>query len=231
MLAVERLHSFYGAAHVLFGVSLAVEAGTAACILGRNGVGKSTTLKSIMGLVPPRDGSIRFEGREIAGLPAYKIARLGIGYVPEDRRVFADLSVEDNLEVAERQRPGSDWTAERAFDTFPALREFRTRLAGNLSGGQQQMLTIARSLMGNPGLLLLDEPTEGLAPIVVQALEEAIMGLKRQGLTMLVAAQDLHFAERIADYLYVMDRGSIVYEGPREAFERDGAVIQAHLVV
>jgi branched-chain amino acid transport system ATP-binding protein len=232
MLECDRLHTYYGAAHVLFAVSLKVAPGTAACILGRNGVGKSTTLRTVMGLTPPREGSILFKGRRIDGLPAYKVARMGLGYVPEERRVFAERSVEDNQLVAERQAEGGfGWTAERAFEVFPALQEFRTRLAGFLSGGQQQMLTIARALMGNPSMLLLDEPTEGLSPVMVKTLEEAILSLKREGLTMLVAAQDMHFAAKVADHLYVMNRGAIVYEGPRADMERDAAVIQSHLVV
>jgi branched-chain amino acid transport system ATP-binding protein len=232
MLECDRLHTYYGAAHALFGVSLKVAKGTATCILGRNGVGKSTTLRTIMGLTPPREGSVSFAGRRIDGLPPYRIARLGIGYVPEDRRVFADLSVADNLLVAQRvHRSGIGWTAEKAFEIFPALSEFRDRLAGRLSGGQQQMLTIARTLMGNPDLLLLDEPTEGLAPVTVQTLENAILALKHQGLTMLVAAQDMRFAAKIADQLYVMQRGAVVYEGCRSDMERDEALIQSHLVV
>lgn len=232
MLECDRLHTYYGAAHVLFDVSLKVARGTAACILGRNGVGKSTMLRSVMGLTPPRQGTVNFAGRRIDGLPAHRIARLGIGYVPEDRRVFADLSVEDNLLVAQRARRGGiGWTVDKAFELFPALFEFRTRLAGLLSGGQQQMLTIARALMGNPDLLLLDEPTEGLAPVTVQVLEDAILALKDQGVTMLIAAQDIGFASRIADQLYVMHRGEIVYHGSRSEMERDRAVIGSHLIV
>jgi branched-chain amino acid transport system ATP-binding protein len=232
MLKCDHLHTFYGAAHALFDVSLAVEDGTVVCILGRNGAGKSTTLRSIMGLTPPRAGTVNFDGHRIDGLPPYKIARLGLGYVPEDRRVFADLSVEDNLLVAERARPGGfGWTVAKAFETFPHLSEFRNRAAGYLSGGQQQMLTIARTLMSNPSVLLVDEPTEGLAPVMVKTLEEAILALKRQGLTMLVAAQDIRFAAAIADYLYVMKRGTIVYEGRRIDMERDIDVVQSHFVV
>jgi branched-chain amino acid transport system ATP-binding protein len=232
MLECEALETYYGAAHVLYGMSLAVRRGSAACILGRNGVGKTTCLRSIMGLTPPRSGSIRFGGSAIAGLPAFRIARLGIGYVPEDRRIFADLSVEDNLLIAERQHAGgSGWTLAKAYEIFPPLAEFRHRMGGNLSGGQQQMLTIARTLMGNPSLLLIDEPTEGLSPIMVRVLEEAIMALKRAGMTMLVAAQDMRFAHRVADHIYVMNRGTIVYSGRIDDARRDEAVIRSHLVV
>jgi branched-chain amino acid transport system ATP-binding protein len=232
MLECEALETYYGAAHVLYGMSLAVRQGSAACILGRNGVGKTTCLRSIMGLTPPRSGSIRFDGSAIAGLPAFRIARLGIGYVPEDRRIFADLSVEDNLLIAERQHAGgSGWALAKAYEIFPPLAEFRHRMGGNLSGGQQQMLTIARTLMGNPRLLLIDEPTEGLSPIMVRVLEEAIMALKRAGMTMLVAAQDMRFAHRVADHIYVMNRGTIVYSGGIDEARRDEAVIRSHLVV
>jgi len=232
MLECEALETYYGAAHVLYGVSLSVRQGSAACILGRNGVGKTTCLRSIMGLTPPRSGDIRFNGRAIAGLPSHRIARLGIGYVPEDRRIFADLSVEDNLLIGERQGAGAlDWTLAKAYETFPPLAEFRHRMGGNLSGGQQQMLTIARTLMGNPSLLLIDEPTEGLSPIVVRALEEAILALKTAGLTMLVAAQDMRFAHKVADHLYVMNRGTIVYSGSIDDARRDEAIVRSHLVV
>jgi branched-chain amino acid transport system ATP-binding protein len=232
MLECEALETYYGAAHVLYGVSLAVREGSAACILGRNGVGKTTCLRSIMGLTPPRSGSIRLNGAAIAGLPAFRIARLGIGYVPEDRRIFADLSVEDNLLIGERKGAGgSGWTLAKAYEIFPPLAEFRHRMGGNLSGGQQQMLTIARTLMGNPSLLLIDEPTEGLSPIMVRTLEEAIIALKSAGMTMLVAAQDMRFAHRVADHIYVMNRGAVVYSGGIDEAKRDEAVIRSHLVV
>ncbi|MFN3975274.1 MAG: ABC transporter ATP-binding protein, partial [Dehalococcoidia bacterium] len=182
LLEVERLNTFYGQSHILFDVSLTVEEGEVVCLLGRNGAGKSTTIKSIIGLVPPRSGSIRFRGREIAGLPPYRIARMGIGYVPEERRIFANLSVRENLEVARRQANGGGngrlWNIERVLSLFPRLHPFLERRAGTLSGGEQQMLTIARTLMTNPDLLLLDEPSEGLAPVVVQALKEQLIKLK-----------------------------------------------------
>jgi branched-chain amino acid transport system ATP-binding protein len=232
MLSVEAVDLYYGASHALRRVSLTAKKGEVTCILGRNGVGKTTCLRSIMGLTPPLSGSIRLNGAAITGLPAFRIARLGLGYVPEDRRIFADLSVEDNLLVAERPGAGgSGWTLAKAYEIFPPLAEFRHRMGGNLSGGQQQMLTIARTLMGNPSLLLIDEPTEGLSPIVVRTLEEAIISLKRSGMTMLVAAQDMRFAHRVADHIYVMNRGTIVYSGGIDEARRDDALIRSHLVV
>jgi branched-chain amino acid transport system ATP-binding protein len=232
MLTCSNIETFYDSAHVLFGVSLEVAAGRVACLVGRNGAGKTTCLRSIMGLTRPRSGSIRLDGEEISGLRAFEIARRGIGYVPEDRRIFADLTVQENLEVAQRRGRNTDrWTLERAYSTFPPLAEFRTRLGGRLSGGQQQMLTIARTLMGNPRLLLVDEPTEGLSPVIVQGLERMILDLKRAGLTLLVAAQDIRFAFRTADHLYVMDRGRIVYGDTIEAARRDQDSIHARLAV
>lgn len=214
MLECRGINTFYGPAHVLFDVNIEVAEGQMICLIGRNGVGKSTTLKSIMGLAPISSGSIRFDGTEISGWPAYRVARAGVGYVPEDRRVFADLTVEENLEVAERG--GSPWNRAAVYDLFPALHEFSKRRGGLLSGGQQQMLTIARTLVGNPRLLLIDEPTEGLSPIVVGALEEMIRGLKAKGQTMLMAAQDLRFSLSVADAVYVLDRGRVIYHAPRQ---------------
>jgi len=232
MLVCEGLETYYGAAHVLFDVSLRVETGQVACLLGRNGVGKTTCLRSIMGLTPARSGSIRFKEMEIRGLPAYEVARRGVGYVPEDRRVFSELTVKDNLIVAERRRRDrTGWTLDHAYRMFPALLEFRDRLGGRLSGGQQQMLTIARTLMGNPELVLIDEPTEGLSPVVVQGLEASIVDLKRNGLTMLLAAQDIRFALSLADHVYIMDRGRIVYSKPIAEARGDEATMRARLAV
>ena len=230
-LECDGLDTFYGAAQILFDLSLRVGRGRAVCLVGRNGVGKSTCLRTIMGLAPPRRGSVRLEGRELTGLPAFKVAQAGIGYVPEDRRVFADLSVEDNLLLAERPGTGIAWDLGRSYATFPALREFRRRESGYLSGGQQQMLTIARSLMGRPSLLLLDEPTEGLAPVVVRALQAAILGLKSEGLTMLLAAQDMRFAQAVADDLVLINRGAVVYSGTVAEAARDAAQLRSHLAV
>ncbi|WP_374632434.1 ABC transporter ATP-binding protein [Ferrovibrio sp.] len=224
MLECKGINTFYGPAHILFDLSIQVSEGQMVCLLGRNGVGKSTTLKSIMGLAPVASGSINFDGVDITGWPAFKIARSGLGYVPEERRIFAELSVEDNLEVAERG--GSPWSRQAVYDLFPPLLEFRHRNGGHLSGGQQQMLTIARTLVGNPRLLLIDEPTEGLSPIVVRSLEDMIRDLKAKGQTMLLAAQDVKFSLSVADYIYVMDRGRIVYEAERSKAQEQAAEIR-----
>lgn len=224
MLKCSELNARYGIAHVLFDVDLALPEGRVLSLLGRNGVGKSTLLKTIIGLVPAYSGAISFRGQRIEREPPYRIARLGLGYVPEERRVFADLSVEDNIEVGER--PGSAWTRTRLFEVFPALQEFRKRPAGLLSGGQQQMLTIARTLAGGPQLVLIDEPTEGLAPVMVKALESVIAELKRQGQTMLIAAQDLRFALAIADDVLVMERGRVVHRVSGDAARRDSGQVR-----
>jgi branched-chain amino acid transport system ATP-binding protein len=231
MLECQDLATFYGAAQILFDLSLRVEAGRSVCLVGRNGVGKSTCLRTIMGLTPARSGQIRYGGRDMAGLPPFRVAQAGVGYVPEDRRVFADLTVEDNLLIAQRAGPGIPWTLARSYALFPALYEFRDRESGYLSGGQQQMLAIARSLMGCPSLLLLDEPTEGLAPVTVRALEAAILALKQEGLTMLLAAQDMQFATAVADDLYLINRGSVVYQGTVAEARRDAATLRTYLAV
>lgn len=229
MLTCKGINTFYGPAHVLFDVDVEVSEGQMVCLIGRNGVGKSTTLKSIMGLAPISSGSIAFQGKDISALPSFMVARSGIGYVPEDRRVFADLTVEENLEVAERG--GTPWTRKSVYELFPALHEFRTRRGGLLSGGQQQMLTIARTLVGNPKLLLIDEPTEGLSPIVVRSLEDMIRGLKAKGQTMLLAGQDIRFSLSVADFIYVLDRGRVVYSGARKEAARDIDRIRGMLAV
>ncbi|HEX7786420.1 MAG TPA: ABC transporter ATP-binding protein, partial [Methylomirabilota bacterium] len=186
ILAVESIYTYYGLSQVLFGVSLQVARGECVCLLGRNGVGKTTTMRSIMGLTPPRRGRVVWKGHDIAGRAPYQIARAGIGFIPEDRRIFADLTVWENLDVASRGARNGGWTVERVFGLFPKLRELQGRQGGFLSGGEQQMLTIARTLMGNPELLLLDEPSEGLAPLVVEHLKEQIGRLKKDGLTILL---------------------------------------------
>ncbi len=232
MLECRNLATFYDAAQILFDVSLSLAKGRSACLLGRNGVGKTTCLKTIMGLVPPVAGTIDFKGNDIAGLPAFKVAQQGIGYVPEERRIFPDLSVEDNLLIAEKANPdGITWDLQKCYEVFPPLHEFRHRQGGYLSGGQQQMLTIARTLMGRPSLLLVDEPTEGLSPLMVRTLEEAIIGLKQEGLTMLLAAQDMHFAHHVADEVHVMNRGAIVYSGTVEQVKADADKVLAYLAV
>lgn len=232
MLEVEGIHTFYGLSHILFGVSLRVEQGEVVCLLGRNGAGKSTTLKSIMGLTPPKQGSIKFKGEEITGKAPYLLARKGMGYVPDDRRIFADLTVGENLEIAARKPRGAEgWNKERVYELFPALKEIESRKAGCLSGGEQKMLAIARALMGNPELLLLDEPTEGLAPMLVRALEEQITKLKRAGLTVLLAEQNVRSALRLSDRVYIIDNGQIRYQGSVEEFRENEEVRKKYLLV
>jgi branched-chain amino acid transport system ATP-binding protein len=229
MLEVRGLHAVYGRSHVLHGVSLQAREGEVVSLLGRNGAGKSTTLKAVMGLVRVTDGSVHFRGEPLTGLATHAISRRGLGYVPEDRRIFADLSVRENLLVGER--PGSRWTAERLFGLFPALGPLAERRGGSLSGGEQQMLTIARTLVTDPQLLLLDEPSEGLAPVIVRRLGEAIAALKREGLTIVLSEQNLKFARRLADRAYIIDKGEITFEGSIAALDADESRRRAYLGV
>ena len=233
LLEVDDLHAHYGQAHVLHGVELRAEAGSVLALMGRNGAGKSTTLKAIMGLVSPSAGAVRFAGRAIAGLPPHEIARLGLGYVPEDRRIFTDLTVMENLEVGRRAaRPGlPGWTPERLFELFPNLGAMRDRPGGRMSGGEQQMLTIARTLMGNPTLVLLDEPSEGLAPVIVEQMAKAILALKRDGLTVLLCEQNLHFATLVSDHAAIIETGAIRYAGSMAALRADEALRSQYLSV
>ena len=276
LLDVREIHTAYGLSRVLFGVSLQIGAGECVCLLGRNGVGKSTTMRSIIGLTPPQAGRVLWKGADITGWEPYRVARAGIGLVPEDRRIFADLTVWENLDVASRRSrepsrelrrdrsrdershepsisahprpdPGTrpplqrshrlsisahprpdpstrsplQWTTERVFDLFPKLRELASRQGGHLSGGEQQMLTIARTLMGNPELLLLDEPSEGLAPLVVDHLREQIARLKREGLTILLAEQNVDFSLALAERVYVLEKGSMRFSGPAQRLRDD----------
>ncbi len=215
MLKVEGLHTYYGRAHILADVAFEVGSGEVVVLLGRNGAGKSTTLKSIMGLVPPASGRIAFRGTEIAGRQPFEIARLGLGYVPEDRRVFTELTVEENLEVGRRPaNPNAPaWTTGKLFALFPNLARMRDRPGSQMSGGEQQMLTIARTLMGNPLLVLLDEPSEGLAPVIVEQMAKTILDLKQQGLTVLLSEQNLHFARTVADRALIIEKGRIRFAG------------------
>ncbi len=215
MLTVEGLHAYYGRAHILADVAFEVASGEVVVLLGRNGAGKSTTMKSIMGLVPPASGRIAFRGSEIAGKQPFEIARLGLGYVPEDRRVFTELTVEENLEVGRRPaNPDAPlWTTDKLFALFPNLARMRDRPGSQMSGGEQQMLTIARTLMGNPSLVLLDEPSEGLAPVIVEQMAKTILDLKQQGLTVLLSEQNLHFARTVADRALIIEKGRIRFAG------------------
>ena len=229
MLELSGVHAAYGPSRVLHGVSLTARAGEVVSLLGRNGAGKSTTLKAIVGLVEVTGGGVHLEGREITRLATHQIARLGVGWVPEDRRIFSDLTVEENLRVGER--PGGAWHAARIYQLFPKLGELVRRRAGNLSGGEQQMLTVARTLMSNPRLVLLDEPSEGLAPVVVRALGEQIAALKREGLTILLSEQNLRFAARLADRAYIIEKGEIKWEGPIARLMADESVRRAYLTL
>ena len=232
MLEVNEIHTYYGMSHILFGVSLRVDPGEIVCLLGRNGAGKTTTLRSIMGLTPPRQGSIKFKGEEIVGKEPYMLVRQGIGYVPDDRRIFADLTVGENLELAERKAKGDEgWNKDRVYELFPLLKNIESRKGGYLSGGEQQMLTIARTLMGNPEFLLLDEPTEGLAPLLVKALEEQIRKLKEAGLTILLAEQNVRSALRLSDRGYIIDNGVIRYQGSIEELRENEEIRKRYLLV
>ncbi len=232
VLEVEALHAGYGPAEVLFGVSLTLGRGEVAALMGRNGAGKSTTLKAIMGLLPARSGRVRFQGADITGLPPFRIARLGLGYVPEDRRIFTDLTVFENLEVGRRAaRERAAWTPERLFAVFPNLAEMRNRRASAMSGGEQQMLTIARTLMGNPGAVLLDEPSEGLAPVIVEQMAEAVLRMKAEGIAVLLSEQNLDFAAAVSDRAYVIEKGGIRYQGTMDALEADDGARAAYLTV
>jgi branched-chain amino acid transport system ATP-binding protein len=232
MLEVEGIHTYYGLSHVLFGVSLQVNSGEIVCLLGRNGAGKSTTMRSIMGLTPPKQGIIRFKGASIKGRKPYQLARQGMGYVPDNRRVFADLTVGDNLEISERKVDAPfPWTKEGVYDFFPALGRIDSRKAGFLSGGEQQMLTIARALMTNPDFLLLDEPTEGLAPLIVEDLEKRIGRLRERGLTVLLAEQNQKVALRLSDRGYVIDNGVIRYHGTIDDLKMNEEVRRKYLLV
>ena len=231
ILAVDDAYTSYGLSQVLFGVSLHVTRGECVCLLGRNGVGKTTTMRSIMGLTAPHGGRIEWKGRDIAGWAPWDVAQAGIGFVPEDRRIFADLTVWENLDVASRRRAGGGFTIERVFDLFPKLRELMGRQGGFLSGGEQQMLTIGRTLMGNPDLLLLDEPSEGLAPLVVEHLKAQVARLKSEGLTILLAEQNVEFCLALADRVYVLEKGHIRYEGTADDFRADESIRHQYLAL
>lgn len=233
MLSVAGLSAHYGRAHILDGVALEVGAGEVVVLLGRNGAGKSTTMKAIMGLVPPSGGSVRFLGQEIAGREPFEIARLGLGYVPEERRVFSELTVMENLEVGRKPAPPGlqAWTPERLFALFPSLGAMRDRPGGRMSGGEQQMLTIARTLMGNPRLVLLDEPSEGLAPVVVERMAEAIRALKAEGLSILLSEQNLHFARAVSDRATIIEKGRIRWDGTMAELMAAGEVREQYLSV
>ncbi len=233
LLEVEKINTFYGQSHVLQDVSLKIEKGEVVCLLGRNGVGKTTTLKRIMGLVPPRAGSIKFKGEEISRKKSFEIARLGIGYVPDDRRIFPDLTAFENLELARRLSPKGDgeWTIEKVYQLFPVLRDLSSRKGNLLSGGEQKMLAVGRALMKNPELLLLDEPSEGLAPLVLKNLIEVINRISREDITILLADQNLKFCAKVANRGYIIEKGTIQYHGTMKEIWQNEEIVRRHLAV
>ncbi len=232
ILEVESIYTAYGLSQILFGVSLHVGEGECVALLGRNGVGKTTTLRSIMGLTAPNRGAVKFKEREITGQPAFRVAKLGIGFVPEERKIFSELTVRENLEVG-RKPPvaerNQEWTIEQIEEVFPLLRKYSSRKGGHLSGGEQQMLTIGRTLMGNPDLLLLDEPSEGLAPLVVQDLTVQIERLKKQGITILLSEQNAKFAIGLSDRVYILEKGQVRFTGSIADLKANDEVRQRYL--
>lgn len=233
LLEVKAINTFYGLSHILFDVSLEIEEGEAVSLLGRNGVGKTTTLRSIMGLTPPRSGSIKFLGEEIRGKQPFEIARRGIGFVPEDRIIFPDLTVRENLEIAFKEgiKYGKKMTIERAYEMFPILKERELQEGGTLSGGEQQMLTIARTLMGNPQLLLLDELSEGLAPLVVRMLGEQVNLLRKEGITILLAEQNANFSLKLSDRAYILEKGMVCWNGKSSELKEKPEIMKTFLGV
>jgi branched-chain amino acid transport system ATP-binding protein len=233
MLSVSDLHAYYGRAHILHGLSLEAGAGEVVALLGRNGAGKSTAIKAIMGLVAPAKGEVSFAGRRIERLPPYRIARLGLGYVPEERRIFTELTVMENLEVGRQDpRQGAPvWTQDKLFTLFPNLADMRERPGGRMSGGEQQMLTIARTLMGNPRCVLLDEPSEGLAPIIVEQMARSIRSLKGEGLCVLLSEQNLHFSQAVADRADSIEKGQIRFGGSMAELTADSSLREQYLSV
>ncbi|HYQ59928.1 MAG TPA: ABC transporter ATP-binding protein [Desulfatiglandales bacterium] len=231
ILEAEQIHTYYGTSHILFGISFEVREGESVCLLGRNGAGKTTTLKSIIGLTVPRSGKIRFKGQDIVGKPPYRIAQLGIGFVPDDRRIFPDLTVRQNILVARREREGSNWNLDSVYNLFPKLQQLDTHMGTQLSGGEQQMLTVARTLMTNPDFLLLDEPGEGLAPLVIKTMEVQLGEIKKTGLNMLICEHNVGLALALSDRGYVMDKGAIHYHGTIDELRGNEEVRKKYLMV
>jgi branched-chain amino acid transport system ATP-binding protein len=238
MLAVENLSASYGAARILYDLCFEVGRGEVVALMGRNGAGKSTTMKAVMGLIPGRRGEVRFEDRDISRMKPYEIARLGLGFTPEDRRIFADLTVLENLDVGRqpprRFRDGAaapHWNEQKLFSLFPNLREMPDRPGGRMSGGEQQMLTVARTLMGNPLLVLLDEPSEGVAPLIVEQMASTITELKREGVSILLSEQNVHFAELVSDRAYVLEKGQIRWHGTMAELAANTDIRRSYLTV
>lgn len=229
LLEVREINTFYGISHILFDVSLEIDKGEAVCILGRNGVGKTTTLRSIIGLTPPRSGSIVFLGVEIRGKQPFEIARLGIGFVPEDRIIFPDLTVRENLEMGIKRKDRGGWPLERVYEMFPLLKEREKQMGGTLSGGEQQMLTIARTLMGNPQLLLLDEPSEGLAPMIVKEVENQVRHLKTEGMPILLSEQNSNFIMKLSNRAYILEKGQIRWKGEVSELKDKPEIMKTYL--
>jgi branched-chain amino acid transport system ATP-binding protein len=237
-LTVEGLCGWYGDAQVLYDVAFTVGRGEVVTLMGRNGAGKSTTMKAVMGLLARRSGAVRFNGRDISTLKPFEIARAGVGFVPEDRRIFSDLTVLENLDIGRQPPRLSDdgatmpeWTPEALFRLFPSLGELRHRLGGRMSGGEQQMLTIARTLMGNPLVVLLDEPSEGIAPLIVEEIADTIVELKKQGLSILLSEQNVQFAELVSDRAYMLEKGQIRWEGPMATLAEDTEVQRSYVTL
>jgi branched-chain amino acid transport system ATP-binding protein len=238
MLSVENLSAWYGAAHILYDLNFEVGRGEVVALMGRNGAGKSTTMKAIMGLIGARAGLVRFNGLDISRLKPFEIARLGLGYTPEDRRIFVDLTVMENLDIGRqppRQFPGGapapSWTPDKLFTLFPNLAEMPQRLGGRMSGGEQQMLTVARTLMGNPLLVLLDEPSEGVAPLIIEQMAKTIIELKKEGLSILLSEQNMHFAQLVSDRVYMLEKGQIRWQGTMKQLADSADVQRSYLAV
>jgi len=233
ILNIDQINTFYGQSHALQGVSLSIHQGEVVCLLGRNGVGKTTTLRSIMGLTPPRSGRILFKGIDVMGKHSFQIAQMGIGYVPDDRRIFPDLTLCENLELARRlsKKANIQWTFEKIYDLFPVFIHLKERKGNQLSGGEQKMLAIGRALMKNPDLLLLDEPSEGLAPLIVQNLVEVLGRVRSEGVTILLADQNLKFCRKTSDRGYILEKGMIQYQGIMEEIWKNEAIVKKYLVV
>ncbi len=231
ILEAVDLNTFYGRSHILFDVGLHVAQGETVCLMGRNGAGKTTTFRSIMGLTPPRKGKVIFKGKDCTRFPSFKMARMGLGFVPEDRRILSSLTVWENLELGRIRGRQGRWTMEAVLDQFPTMARMQNRMGGTLSGGEQQMLTIARALMSNPDVLVLDEPTEGLAPVIVAVLKELIMSLKQAETTILLSEQNIRFAMGVSDRVVVIDKGQVVYTGTIEEFKNEEAVQKKYLAV
>ena len=229
LLEVKNINTYYGISHILFDLSIEVEKGEVVCVLGRNGVGKTTLIRSIMGLTVPRSGSILFNGTSIRGQRPFEIAHLGMGFVPEDRIIFPDLTVKENLEMGMKKGSKGPWTLDRVYQVFPILKTRQAQLGGTLSGGEQQMLTIARTLMGNPELLLLDEPTEGLSPLIVKDLEHQIRALKEEGMTILLSEQNSKVTLNLSDRAYILEKGQIKWEGAVQVLREKQEILKQYL--